>query len=447
MKDFISIELVKKAHGGDKLALLDLIDQSDDIIRGPIHHFHLAYEAEDLLQDIRIKIIERLPELKNLQAYPSWLKTLSNNHCINFLGKKRPFLLDARQDEDSDEDEPESILETRGITTTSCGEFENLKVSLEHKERIEKTARAVGMEAFGLLNKVYVHGLTLKELVSLGNLKKSAYDDKIKIARSQWILEEANEDWIVSDYQEAKDKLLIIISDFKPTDDSKDKRFSLASALSRMGDINQVQGQIYGPDKSIDFFLRAKNIWDGLKDKKMAFYSVHMMALCNNITQNYEQALKYLEETRAGYKRKNVYTKQLLGDLERDAASIYLSMGKIKLAQRQIEESLAMLETVDHRESYYAALRKQGEIEIKLKRFDRAYKAIEDSIKESPRYRVLHHLQAKIAKVELFLAANETNQALKYSLEAETDCKNFGFEHQLSRLHKMLSQHTIVKST
>ncbi|MFA6348693.1 MAG: hypothetical protein WCX06_00705 [Candidatus Paceibacterota bacterium] len=445
MKKYISTELVQKAQSGDKRALRDIILRSDNLIYKTISAFRLATESEDLLQEIRIKIIENLPGLKDPRKYPGWLKALAHNHCINLLKKKRPLLLSEGQEENGGEDGQPSILETEGLESSSFGEFEKYEASLEHKERIEKTAKAVGMEAFLLLDRAYVQGLTLEELVSLGTLKKSAISDKIKIEGARWILEEANQDWNVADYKEARSKLLNILFQFTPGDESKDKRFLLASALSRLGDIHQVQGQIYGLDKSIDFFRRAKQIWDNLRDKKMAAYATHMIALGNNIAENYEQALKILDEAKEGYRGKDGHTKQLLGDLERDTASIYLSMGKTKLAQSQIEKSLVLLETVDHRESYYAALRKKGEIAIKLKHFDRAYSAIEDSIKESPPYRALHHLQAKIAKVELFLASKEINQALKYSAEAEADCKKFGFLHQLSRLHEILSQYAIMR--
>jgi RNA polymerase sigma-70 factor (ECF subfamily) len=448
MKEYISAELVKKAQNGDKFALEDLIVRSDDIIHKTIYSFPLASEAEDLLQEIRIKIIEKLPKVKNAQAFPSWLHTLSHNHCINFLEKKRPVLLDERQQPDStDEDDTQCILETQSINRTSYSEFEKCEASLEHKERIVKTAKAVGMETFGLLNEVYGYGLTLKELVSLGSLKKSAHDDRIKIARARWILEEANEKWQTYDLQEAKDKLSIIVSEFKPYDDYKDKRFFLASALSRLGDINQVQGQIYGPNKSIDCFLRAKKIWDSLRDKKMAFYAVHMIALCNNITKNYRQALRYLEEVKESYEGKGAHTRYLLGCLEKDTGAIYLNMGETKLAQRHIQRSLAMLEDADDREAYFAALRRRGQIEVKFRHFDKAFITIGETIREIPPYRALHHLQAKIATINLLLLENNTNQALQYAAEAEITCKEFGFHHQLSSLNEILAHHNIIQPT
>ncbi len=445
MKDFISAELVKKAQDGDSYSLGDLIARSDDLIRKTISNFPLAAEAEDILQDIRIKIIENLPGLGNPQAYPKWLKVLSHNYCVNFLEKKRPFLLKERPETADNEDEQSNILETQSLAKTSYDEFKKFEVTQEHKERIEKTAKAVGMETFLLLDRAYVQGLTLEELVSLGTLRKSALSDKIIIEGARWILEEANRDWNVAEYEEAKSKLSIILSEFRPGDSSKEKRFLLALALSRLGDINQVQGRIYGPDKSIDFFQRARTIWNSLRDNKMTFYTSHMIALCNNVAKNYSQALKILEEARNSLKTKDALVQRWLGDLARDKASIYSNMGEITLAQRQIGKSLAILEKADHRESYFAALRKQGEIETQLKHFDRANEAIEASIRESPPYRALHHLQAKIAKVNLFLATHETNQALKYASEAEADCKKFGFTHQLALLHDILSQYAIVQ--
>ncbi len=447
MKEYISADLVQKAQTGDKHALWDLILRSDDIIRNTVFAFSLPPdEAEDLLQDIRLKVMKKLPKLENPPAYVTWLKQLAHNHCVNFLRKKRPYLLKEMPEEEGEDERP-SILETSSLTTTSYGEFKKFEASLEYKERIEKTVGAIGMEAFGLLEKHYVQDWTLEELVDLaqGARRKTFFGERVSIASGQWVLEEANQNWSVADYEDARSKLSIILADFKPDDKYREKRVLLASALSRLGDINQVQGQIYGPDKSLEYYERAMALWNNLRDKKMAFYTAHMMALSNNVGGDYRKALKLLEEAKSGFKAKDALDRRWLGDLDRDMASIYIALNDIDSAEYQVNKALAQLEMAEHQESYLAALRVRGQIAIRRKRFERALEDLEASVREWPLSRALHHVQTKITKVRLFMTMHEDiNKILKLAQEAENDCKKYGYYQQLDHLHKLLASYAVT---
>jgi tetratricopeptide (TPR) repeat protein len=124
--------------------------------------------------------------------------------------------------------------------------------------------------------------------------------------------------------------------------------------------------------------------------------------------------------------------------------SIYINMGEMNLAKLQVQKGLSMLEDVDHRESYFAALRNLAKVQIRLKQFAKAQESLEESIKHSPPYRALHRLQTKIGFVELFLAAGDIVQANEYIQEAENAARKYGFLHQLSRLYNLIRRHGLV---
>lgn len=440
IKVTIPVELVKRAQKGDQAALEDLLIKSDKLIWNASSDFFLGSETKDIVQEVKLTIIEELPGLRNPHAYPSWVRLITQNLCKDFLKKKKPVLL---KDESEIEEgsETQNIFDSQGFGRDSREEFKKAEEAIEHKERIERISNTLDQEELGLLKLHYLYGLTLQEIAPLKNLKKSSCAEKIEIAKARWILEEANYDWAESNFNEAKGKLIIIASDFKPDEASKEKRYLLALALTRLGDIHQVLGRV---NESIDFLLRSQKVWENLKDKTMASYANHMIALCNNISGKYEEALGILDEVKEDYGGVDSHTKRLYGDLERDMGSIYTNLGEIKLAKLHIEKSLRILEDADHRESYYAALRKCGEIEIRLKQFDKAYDTLQESIKHSPPYRALHHLQTEIALVDLFFSSNEIEQAFQHAKEAEKKAKEFGFRHQLSRLNKILARHSLV---
>ena len=443
---YVSADLVRKAQAGDKQALDDLIFRSKGLILAPIKEFHLISEAKELLPEIRLKIYEKLSQLRDPEYYPGWLTTMVRNQCKNLLARRSRMLSLNNRSEGGDEaDDPQKWLDklTFGY---SYQQFRKFEASLEHKERVQKIARAVKKKTFELVDKVSAGKRKLGEPVKSDGKKKTSAYDEFRIARAWCILEEANEDWNEANYEEVRNKLSIIISFFNPRDDKKEKKFLLASALSRMGDINQVQGLIDGPDKSIDFYLRARDIWDSLKDNNMAFYAVHMMGICYGNEKNYPKAVKCFEAARQGFKGNDELTRQWRGELESDAASCYFNMSDdMKSVQRLLDRALPMLAVVERRESYLAALRNQAKVEIRLGHLDNACRVLNDSVRDLPPYRALHHLQTKIAKIALLLLGNDIGHVPTLVSEAEAECKKFGYHHQLSVLHEIFSHLAIMR--
>ena len=45
--------------------------------------------AEELTEDIFSKVFEKLPSVKQLSSFSSWLYTLTYNHCIDYLREKK----------------------------------------------------------------------------------------------------------------------------------------------------------------------------------------------------------------------------------------------------------------------------------------------------------------------------------------------------------------------
>lgn len=87
-KDFL-FDVIKRCQDGDKKAM-EMVYIN---YRTPL--FNLAYRfsgnyssAEDLLQDIFIKIFTKINRLRSLEAFNSWLYCIAINTCMSFARKK-----------------------------------------------------------------------------------------------------------------------------------------------------------------------------------------------------------------------------------------------------------------------------------------------------------------------------------------------------------------------
>lgn len=76
-------------------------------IQSMVHH-----HAEDLLQEIMMKVYQNLNRYKPWYSFNTWIYTIARNHCINYLKKRR--------------------LDTRRIQ-----EWENIKSSPQHSDNPE----------------------------------------------------------------------------------------------------------------------------------------------------------------------------------------------------------------------------------------------------------------------------------------------------------------------
>jgi len=74
--------------------------------------------AEDLRQDIMLKMIDKLHLYKGLSSYSTWLYSITYNHCIEHLRKYKRVRFDDLKDlldipEEVADEEIEAILELR----------------------------------------------------------------------------------------------------------------------------------------------------------------------------------------------------------------------------------------------------------------------------------------------------------------------------------------------
>jgi RNA polymerase sigma-70 factor (ECF subfamily) len=94
-------ELVSRAQGGDGAALTQLVEATQQRV------YNLAYrilrnpqEAEDLTQEIYVRVWRALPGFRGDSKFTTWLHTIATNTCLNRRRKlRRQIELEMNSDE------------------------------------------------------------------------------------------------------------------------------------------------------------------------------------------------------------------------------------------------------------------------------------------------------------------------------------------------------------
>lgn len=83
-------ELVNSAKNGDQDAFNILLSRYQDMVQGlAFHYTRNLSDAEDITQDIFIKVFKHLSQVQKPSQFRAWLTVLTHNTCRSFLRKQR----------------------------------------------------------------------------------------------------------------------------------------------------------------------------------------------------------------------------------------------------------------------------------------------------------------------------------------------------------------------
>jgi RNA polymerase sigma-70 factor (ECF subfamily) len=167
-------ELIKKSLQGDKKSLELLIKK----YLKPIYSFSFnllrdQQDAQDLTQEIFLKMWKNLKNFDENQNFKSWLFKIAKNSCIDFIRKKKKFLVYNL----------ETIENLPDLQLLLKEEAENKDLLEKIKIEIEKLSR----KSKEILNLYYNFGFNFREIAQISgesiNTVKSRHKraiDKIK---------------------------------------------------------------------------------------------------------------------------------------------------------------------------------------------------------------------------------------------------------------------------
>lgn len=135
MKGFtekVAPDVVKDAQQGQLLALKQLYqDYGTAVLRLVSGILGSVEEGRDLTQEIFIKVFGKLPELRQIDAFPSWLKQLSVRMAVDQLRKRVGFVHEAL--EEVIESEPDWMQATDRL----C-QLDDIERVMSHLSEVER---------------------------------------------------------------------------------------------------------------------------------------------------------------------------------------------------------------------------------------------------------------------------------------------------------------------
>jgi RNA polymerase sigma-70 factor (ECF subfamily) len=167
-------ELIKKYLKGDEKSLEVLIKR----YLNPIYSFAFRFvlnqqDAEDLTQEIFLKMWRNLKKFKKEKNFKSWLFTIAKNTCFDFLRKKKKISILSLKDYIQ-------LVDPQNLTK-EIFEKESLK------EKIQKSIEKLSFKTKEVLNLYYTKGLTFREIAEISgesvNTIKSRHRRAILILR------------------------------------------------------------------------------------------------------------------------------------------------------------------------------------------------------------------------------------------------------------------------
>lgn len=88
----IDLSLLEKVQSGDSEAFTNLVKKyTSYVYRTAFAFLHDPLEAEDVSQEVFLKIHRSISSLNEIQAFPAWLKKIITNICLDRLKKRHPI--------------------------------------------------------------------------------------------------------------------------------------------------------------------------------------------------------------------------------------------------------------------------------------------------------------------------------------------------------------------
>ncbi|MFC2173073.1 RNA polymerase sigma factor [Acidobacteriota bacterium] len=99
MMDHQEIMLVEATRKGDRIALAALIDRyGEDLMGYLIFMVHRRAMAEDVFQDVWVKVMEKIRSFRGGSEFAPWLFRIARNRAYDLLRRKREVLHERLED-------------------------------------------------------------------------------------------------------------------------------------------------------------------------------------------------------------------------------------------------------------------------------------------------------------------------------------------------------------
>ena len=153
------VQLIERTLAGDESAFSTLVRKYQKLVhafvRRKIGDFHIA---EEITQDIFLRVYEKLPTLKNPNTFAGWLYVIAARQCFAWFEKKRIPM------ESLDAMSPAELEEL--AYTRYCAEQQREFVSEQQREVVERLLQKLPEGERSVVTLHYLDGIHAKTLAS-----------------------------------------------------------------------------------------------------------------------------------------------------------------------------------------------------------------------------------------------------------------------------------------
>ena len=178
-KDLSDEDLVKAiVLKNDTLLFEILYDRYDKLVYNKCRGFSRHDdEAEDLTQDIFLKLFVKLKTFKGKSKFSTWLYSFTYNHCVNYVNRNTAKKIE-KQSVDTDNLKDEHY----GSQEQDDADIQNLRV-----EKLKEALEKISPEEKMILLLKYQDSLSIKELCGVLDIGESAVKMRLKRAKDKLV--------------------------------------------------------------------------------------------------------------------------------------------------------------------------------------------------------------------------------------------------------------------
>jgi len=179
-------QLVAQARAGDEAAFLRLVDPWRRPLFGYIYRMVTrAQDAEDLLQDVLVRVLESLPQFRGESRFKSWVFGIATHVCLDHLRRKKRWRVEAQLEGEQRAHADEALLEQVRSTLAQPN------CVFEIREHIAAcfscVARTLDPEEQAALMLREVLGFTAQEAAKIIGISEPVFRHRLSAARATMI--------------------------------------------------------------------------------------------------------------------------------------------------------------------------------------------------------------------------------------------------------------------
>ena len=99
--------LIERLKQGDSEAFAELVEQySNAIYRIALRFTSESQDAEDVLQEVFIRVFRHLDQFRNESSLSTWIYRIATNECLRLLNSRKEEVISAEDVQEEPEVEP-----------------------------------------------------------------------------------------------------------------------------------------------------------------------------------------------------------------------------------------------------------------------------------------------------------------------------------------------------